>query len=291
MHFVKYNQKQILFYAIVDHNSLNSCISVNKAYDFFKRYNLSTVSVKDHGSFDNLMNLNMKLKEIFLYIFQSPIESEGEGSVIYFVKINENKTEEQVLSLCKIKTMEYLIFRNLREKLKSFHSCHHNFTNSLDKFRNETHDLSLGFILPRPFQYYIKVAKKYFKQVTQYPSQIQECFLKNLTKIRQSIEKKGILYENSEEEVEEEEEEFEEVEEKKEKEKINIKKRYNLHEQKKGQNTEEENEETKFEENIDKKHHNLTESLSIKKEINHMIVEKDKKKKKRKKKKINTDKI
>jgi hypothetical protein len=46
------------------------------------------------------------------------MEDEGEGGVVYVVGNNKEKTEEFTLSLCKLKTVEYLIYRKLREILK-----------------------------------------------------------------------------------------------------------------------------------------------------------------------------
>ncbi len=113
-HLIKYNKTDILFFAIVDHNSLNSCIPPNEAFDLFKKYSLSTVLIQNCKKISNLKDLKNLLKEIFHFVSKSPIEIGGEGSVLYFVKLSEKFDE--VLSLCKIKTLEYLIFRGLREK-------------------------------------------------------------------------------------------------------------------------------------------------------------------------------
>ena len=77
MHLLKYDEIGIRFYAIVDHDSLNSCISLNQAYEFFKKFNLTTVSMKDYGIFNKFHDLNLQLKEIFANVAQSPIEKEG----------------------------------------------------------------------------------------------------------------------------------------------------------------------------------------------------------------------
>ena len=42
---------------------------------------------------------------------------------MYFVKRNKQDPEEsEVLSLCKLKTLEYRLFRKMREKLRNFHA-------------------------------------------------------------------------------------------------------------------------------------------------------------------------
>jgi hypothetical protein len=51
------------------------------------------------------------------------ISEEEEGAVIYFVKRHrEDATEDSVLSLGKLKTLEYRLFRKMREKLRNFAS-------------------------------------------------------------------------------------------------------------------------------------------------------------------------
>ncbi len=48
------------------------------------------------------------------------MDSEEEGCVLYFLKKHEKYTT--VISLCKIKTLEYRIYRKLREKIRSFNN-------------------------------------------------------------------------------------------------------------------------------------------------------------------------
>ena len=51
------------------------------------------------------------------------IKEEEEGSVIYFVlRHREDSKMDQVLSLAKLKTLEYRLFRKMREKLRDFAS-------------------------------------------------------------------------------------------------------------------------------------------------------------------------
>lgn len=50
------------------------------------------------------------------------MEKEGEGAVCYIVKENQNLKKE-VISIFKLKTTEYLIYRFLRESLKKYFSA------------------------------------------------------------------------------------------------------------------------------------------------------------------------
>jgi len=198
-HLIKYEKPTLFFYAIVDHNSEKSCIPPHLTYEFFKKYNFSTVSIKDFGIVKSFNDLKKQLKEIFESVAQSFVEEEGEGSVIYFANVNENNIPEKVLTLCKIKTLEYSIFRKLREKLKAFvsHPFHKNCPNKKEKllkdFKSQTKDLCANFKPPRPFHYYFKIAEKCFKEVGNLDpkEKIQDSYLAFLTKIRGIIEKEG----------------------------------------------------------------------------------------------------
>jgi len=120
VHLINYQQTDLQFYALVDHNSLNTCISPSEAFAFFKKHGFTIVSMKEIGEFDNFNDLKTCLKIVFSSVAQSSIEDDGEGSVLYFAEKNGEK--EKVLSLCKLKTLEYSIFRKLREKLKTLNS-------------------------------------------------------------------------------------------------------------------------------------------------------------------------
>ena len=64
---------------------------------------------------------------MFKDVAKSEIAQEEEGNVLYFIKRPaENAPSEsqadanEVLSLCKLKTLEYRLFRKMREKLRNF---------------------------------------------------------------------------------------------------------------------------------------------------------------------------
>lgn len=50
-------------------------------------------------------------------VTQSKIEENHEGSVLYFVEV-DSKQQERTLSLCKLKTGEYRLFKTLRDRLR-----------------------------------------------------------------------------------------------------------------------------------------------------------------------------
>ncbi len=90
---------------------------------------------------------------------ESSIHSEEEGSVLYFIG-NYQQPNECVLSMCKLKTLEYRVLRKLREKLRNFvEACHTGVGNSdmnskLKQFIAETNDLCNGYTLPHDIEVY-----------------------------------------------------------------------------------------------------------------------------------------
>jgi len=46
VHLINYQQTDLQFYALVDHNSLNTCISPSEAFAFFKKHGFTIVSMK-----------------------------------------------------------------------------------------------------------------------------------------------------------------------------------------------------------------------------------------------------
>ena len=68
------------------------------------------------------------LCRVFKDVAKSEIAQEEEGNVLYFVKrpvsakAASDGSQSEVLSLCKLKTLEYRLFRKMREKLRNFYA-------------------------------------------------------------------------------------------------------------------------------------------------------------------------
>lgn len=116
-HLVKYSRVTIIFYAVVDNISEESCWPCDKAWGLFKKFGLDVVKIQDLGSFKNYGALCDQLETTFKDVAKSPIAQDEEGNVLYFV----DQTKDKVLSLAKLKTLEYRLFRKMREKLRGFY--------------------------------------------------------------------------------------------------------------------------------------------------------------------------
>ena len=67
------------------------------------------------------------------------------------------------MSLFKLKTTEYFIFRKLREFLKQ--NYEKKIVNKMQKFKLEVEDLSKYYKPPKPLDYYYSIASEAFNEV------------------------------------------------------------------------------------------------------------------------------
>ncbi len=63
-HLVKYQKTTILFYAIVDNCSKDTCIPLEQAFGLLRKYNFDTVTVTEMGSFTTFESLAAALCEL-----------------------------------------------------------------------------------------------------------------------------------------------------------------------------------------------------------------------------------
>ncbi|EAR94538.1 hypothetical protein TTHERM_00052480 (macronuclear) [Tetrahymena thermophila SB210] len=117
-HLVKYDKIDLHFYAVVENNSRETCIPTDIAYQIFEKFGLTKVQVSKLTA-HSWKEFNDIVFKLYKEVGSSPIEQDGEGAVLYFISENRQTQEQQVISLCKLKTLDYRIFRKLREKLKN----------------------------------------------------------------------------------------------------------------------------------------------------------------------------
>lgn len=83
----------------------------------FLRFELDSVRQESLGVFQDYNKLCDTLEQTFKQVSRSPISTDEEGNVLYFQKVA--KQGQEVLSLAKLKTLEYRLFRKMREKLRN----------------------------------------------------------------------------------------------------------------------------------------------------------------------------
>ncbi|CDW91204.1 UNKNOWN [Stylonychia lemnae] len=176
-HMVKYNQITLIFYAIVDNNSSDLCWPVDQALNFFKKYQLNIVKIESQGLFNNYDMLCNGLYKVFRDVAKSKIVDDEEGSVLYLVKRDKSgdSSKDKVLSLAKLKTIEYRVFRKIREKLRGYYR-HLGSEKSkkgpegvVHMFQREMNELIEGNELPQPIQLYIELLKSSFEFIDENP--------------------------------------------------------------------------------------------------------------------------
>ena len=85
-HLVKYSRVTLIFYAVVDNYGQDSCWPCAKAWALFKRFNLDVVHIDSLGVFSSYEQICDKLEKVFRDVAASPIATDEEGNVLYFVK-------------------------------------------------------------------------------------------------------------------------------------------------------------------------------------------------------------
>ena len=163
-HIKLYNKRDFLFYAIVNHLTLpeETCISLQKAFELFKKYNLSYVPVEPSEKFNSYNELKNYLDKQYDEVMLRTVDNGGEGCVVYFVENSENGNE-RILGLAKLKTFEYRMYRKLREKSKGISMEHVPSKEVLmSKIRKESLDILEGNESKLNFEEYMKFASFYF---------------------------------------------------------------------------------------------------------------------------------
>ena len=172
-HLIRYMKHTILFFGIVINDSCDSSIPILQAFEKFKEFKLDVVPYEYIGIADSFDELCVKLRNLYVKIAESSIIDEEEGSVVYLSRtyasqFNSDKSyreEDKILSLFKLKTWEYRVYRKLREKIKNNLLDQNFYADSrrkISQFFEELRTMLQGFNLPMPFQFYYKVAETAF---------------------------------------------------------------------------------------------------------------------------------
>ena len=175
-HLVKYSRVSLIFYSVVENNNESQiCWPCLQARQFLRGFGLDAVTVASLGKFTDFNSLCDMLETQFKEVSKSPISKDEEGSVLYFETVQDEST---VLSLAKLKTLEYRLFRKMREKLRNYfgvqrggkgqkpreQASKQSFNSLVSKFVRESKDLCEDgqTQLPRPFEFYVSYLKSAF---------------------------------------------------------------------------------------------------------------------------------
>jgi hypothetical protein len=163
-HLVMYPKETIVFYAITENDSIdNNCMLPEEIYNFFNEFKLDWVPYERIGVFDNIIDLSNALEHEYHVVASSKMKFEEEGAVVY--AIGRGTKNDKVLSVLKLKTLEYRIFRKLREKLRHYWAVtnmnkpwtqteYSKYDRVYQEWLRETKILVKDFHLPHPLKYY-----------------------------------------------------------------------------------------------------------------------------------------
>jgi hypothetical protein len=182
-HMVLYKRETIIFYAVVDNASPAICWPIDQALALLKKHQLDVVAVQSLGLYSTYDKLCDGLVQAFREVAKSKIVEEEEGSVLYLTKRDKSGDHslDQVLSLSKLKTIEYRIFRKMREKLRGYYHNQEAEKGSkpvdsspsiVAKFLKEMKDLLKGNDTPKPIEYYEHIMKGAFEFIKKYPGEL-----------------------------------------------------------------------------------------------------------------------
>jgi len=118
------------------------------------------------------------LLKAFRDVAKGTINDEEEGSVVYLTKRDKtgDSSVDEVLSLAKLKTIEYRIFRKMREKLRGFFNKKSSSDDSnaiITKFKKEMVDILKGNETPKPMEHYLGILKGSFEFLKHKPDQLE----------------------------------------------------------------------------------------------------------------------
>ncbi len=171
-HLVKYPRETIIFYAIVDNNSPKICLLPEESYKIFKKHGFDVVKIQQLGVYNDYDRLCDDLEKEYVNVSGKTIREEEEGAVLYMVRRHkEEPKNDEILSLSKLKTLEYRLFRKMREKLRNFAQFKTKQTSDvlIEKFIRESKDLCRDLPLPHPIEFYIDVCIIAFQLITRGP--------------------------------------------------------------------------------------------------------------------------
>lgn len=176
---VLYNRETLIFYGVVDNYSPALCWPIDQALALFNKHKLDVVIVQSLGTYSSYDDLCEGLYRAFRDVAKGKIVEEEEGSVVYLTLRDKtgDRSLDRVLSMAKLKTIEYRIFRKMREKLRGYYNNELKTGKGGDtsavvkKFNKEMKDILEGNETPKPIEYYTGILEGAFRFIQNNPTQ------------------------------------------------------------------------------------------------------------------------
>lgn len=176
---VLYNRETLIFYGVVDNYKPDLCWPIDRALALFSKHHLDVVIVQSLGTYSTYDDLCDGLYQAFRDVAKGKIVEEEEGSVVYLTLRDKSGDHslDRVLSMAKLKTIEYRIFRKMREKLRGYYNNElktgkaGDSSSIVKKFTKEMKDILEGNETPKPIEYYTGILEGAFRFIQNNPTQ------------------------------------------------------------------------------------------------------------------------
>jgi hypothetical protein len=149
------------------------------SYKLFKTHGLDVVKIESLGVYSDYDHMCDDLESEYVRVSGMTIREEEEGAVLYMLKRHkESANKDEVISLSKFKTLEYRLFRKMREKLRNYvtRKTQANSDSLIDRFIRESKDLCRDLPLPHPLDYYTEICITAFALISRGPKQEVDYF-------------------------------------------------------------------------------------------------------------------
>ena len=175
---IKYPRETILFHSVVL-KSKDPSVSLQNAYcmansqAILNKYLLDLIPESDCGVFSDYDSMCDKLVELYQEATTSPLHTTEEGLVFKLILKGSENTLDQVISMCQVKSFEYMTLKTLCEVLTNAISNdsvrERDIENKFSQFIRKLKSFAKGIILdklPHPFEFYCDLFSTAFSLIT-----------------------------------------------------------------------------------------------------------------------------
>lgn len=164
---LSYPSESLIFSSLIKNSVSNeSSMPPEKWIEFCQRWNLNWIQITQVGNYESQEDLKKSMLDLYFKVTTGPIRNYEEGVIMMLVLRNPScPSEDRVLSWSKIKTIEYKIFKKVKDKLKNYWENYEKVTyitkkmekeykTKFDRFKTEVNEI---------FKSHLSVDSKYKK--------------------------------------------------------------------------------------------------------------------------------
>ena len=188
---VRYRRPSLVFYARVPNNKNLQCYPPENAINFFEQHGLAYGSYNNRTGIKSIEEFLDLLEGLVYHIEESNLKESEEGALIFIVL--QKKSHQKVLLYSTIKTLEFRLYKKLKDRLNEHITKRIHPKDQYNKFVDDIYQIVRDADLHHSINYYLNVADSAFKFCYDYPEHVkflQQNFVSFLSLIINS------LYEN-----------------------------------------------------------------------------------------------